>query len=216
MDLTSLQLERTWQYVAYILISLAGLIFIVILLPSSGMYFRRFLGELNPLFVFVLASLVGAAALWLLQARHNFVLFMGKGTIPGLKLSAALATLLAIAIVAADFFIRYPEDTNVPVPQALLFYPSIGFVVEIIFHLLPLALLLIILNPFASWIGKERIVWLGFIVVAVLEPTFQVFFIALPLQLLLAFAALMLSFAGGLFVFFTFLDAEYSALTLGG
>ena len=49
-----------------------------------------------------------------------------------------------------------------------------------------------------------------------LMPTFQVFFIALPFQLLLAFATLMLSFAGGLLVFFTFLDAEYGVLTLGG
>lgn len=49
-----------------------------------------------------------------------------------------------------------------------------------------------------------------------LMPTFQVFFIALPLQLLLAFATLMLSFTGGLLVFFTFLDAEYAALTIGG
>ncbi len=49
-----------------------------------------------------------------------------------------------------------------------------------------------------------------------LMPTFQVFFIALPFQLLLAFATLMLSFASGLLVFFTFLDAEYGVLTLGG
>lgn len=49
-----------------------------------------------------------------------------------------------------------------------------------------------------------------------LMPTFQVFFIALPLQLLLAFATLMLSFAGGLLVFFTFLDAEFGGLTIGG
>ena len=49
-----------------------------------------------------------------------------------------------------------------------------------------------------------------------LMPTFQVFFIALPLQLLLAFATLMLSFAAGLWIFFGFLEAEYSILTLGG
>ena len=49
-----------------------------------------------------------------------------------------------------------------------------------------------------------------------LMPSFQVFFIALPLQLLLSFATLMLSFAAGLLVFFTFLEAEYSSLTLGG
>ena len=48
-----------------------------------------------------------------------------------------------------------------------------------------------------------------------LMPSFQVFFIALPLQLLLAFATLMLSFAGALLVFFAFLDAEFSLLTLG-
>lgn len=49
-----------------------------------------------------------------------------------------------------------------------------------------------------------------------LMPSFQVFFIALPLQLLLSFATLMLSFAAGLLVFFSFLEAEYGLLTLGG
>ncbi|MHA1939988.1 MAG: hypothetical protein ACW97O_17430 [Candidatus Thorarchaeota archaeon] len=176
IDLTNLHLERTWQYAAYILISLVGLIFIVILLPSSGIYFRRFFGELNALIVTVLASIVGAFALWLLQEKSNFVLFMGKGTIRGVKLSAVLASVLAMAIVVADFFIRYPEDTNVPIPQALLFYPAVGFIAEIVFHVLPLALLLIFLNPLGGWIGKERVIWLGILVVAVLEPTFQVLF----------------------------------------
>ena len=49
-----------------------------------------------------------------------------------------------------------------------------------------------------------------------LMPSFQVFFIALPLQLLLSFATLMLSFAAGLLIFFSFIEAEYSTLTLGG
>lgn len=49
-----------------------------------------------------------------------------------------------------------------------------------------------------------------------LMPSFQVFFIALPLQLLLSFATLMLSFAAALLIFFAFLEAEYTTLTLGG
>jgi len=49
-----------------------------------------------------------------------------------------------------------------------------------------------------------------------LMPSFQVFFIALPLQLLLSFATLMLSFAASLLIFFSFLESEYSTLTLGG
>jgi hypothetical protein len=169
-------LNRTLQYVAYSVLSLLGLIFTLGLLPSSIAYFRRFLGELNPIAMVVISAIVGAVALWFLHARYDFVIFMGKGTIPGLKLSAVLATVLAIAIVAADFFIRYPDDANVPLPHALLFYPSIGFVAEIIFHVLPLALLLIILYPLSGWIGRDRFIWLGIFLVAVLEPTFQVTF----------------------------------------
>ena len=48
-----------------------------------------------------------------------------------------------------------------------------------------------------------------------LMPSFQVFFIALPLQLLLAFATLMLSFAGALLAFFTFLDLQFSLMIWG-
>jgi hypothetical protein len=173
---TDPQLNQTAQYVAYCGISFLALLFTLILLPSSIAYFRRFLGELNPIVVIIIAAIVGAVALRLLHARYNFVIFMGKGTIPGLKLSVVLASVLAIAIVAADFFIRYPEDTNVPFPHSLLFYPSIGFVAEIIFHVLPLALLLIILNPLGGWIGRDRYIWLGIFLVAVLEPTFQVAF----------------------------------------
>ncbi|UCF62378.1 MAG: hypothetical protein JSV37_06680 [Anaerolineaceae bacterium] len=176
MEYAELNLDRTLQYAAYLLLSLIALIFIVILLPSSDAYFRRFFGEMNPIIVTILASIIGAIALWQLQARYNFVLFMGKGTIRGVLMSAAFATMLAIAIVIADFIIRYPEDMNVPVPQALLFYPAVGFVAEIIFHALPLMLLFIILNPLGRWLGSEQVVWLGILLVAVLEPSFQVLF----------------------------------------
>jgi flagellar biosynthetic protein FliR len=49
-----------------------------------------------------------------------------------------------------------------------------------------------------------------------LMPTFQVFFIALPLQILAAFATLMVSFAAGLLVFFAFLEDGLARLGLGG
>ena len=101
-------------------------------------------------------------------------MFQGRETLRGIALSAILATALGVAIVIADIFIRYPQDTNVPVPQALLFYPAVGFVAEIIFHLVPLAIALLVLKPLAGRLGKERVVWLGMLLVAVSEPTFQV------------------------------------------
>jgi hypothetical protein len=169
-------LDRRWQYAAYFALSLVALIFIVILLPSSGAYFRRFFGETNAILVIVVASVAGAAALWVLQPSHEFVILKGRTTLRGVALSAVLATVLGVAIVVADFIIRYPQDMNVPVPQALLFYPAVGFVAEIIFHVLPLVLLLLALNPLVGRLGRNRVVWLGILLVAVLEPTFQVLF----------------------------------------
>jgi hypothetical protein len=126
--------------------------------------------------VSVLASAVGAAALWVLQSSYGFAILKGRTTLRGVALSAVLATVLAVAIVVADLFMRYPQDTNVPAPQSLLFYPAVGFVAEILFHVLPLALLLLALKPLVPRLGMERVVWLGILLVAVLEPTFQVLF----------------------------------------
>jgi hypothetical protein len=173
---TEFQLGRTWQYVVYFSLSLLSLVFVLILMPSSGPYFRRFFGALNPIIVVVAASVIGAAVLWLLQARYQFVIVGSRVTLGGIALAAALATALAVAIVVADLIIHYPEDTNVPLPQALLFYPAVGFVAEIIFYVLPLGLLLLALNPLAGSLGNERVVWLGILLVAVIEPTFQVTF----------------------------------------
>jgi flagellar biosynthetic protein FliR len=49
-----------------------------------------------------------------------------------------------------------------------------------------------------------------------LMPTFQVFFIALPLQILAAFATVMLSLAASLLAFFTFYEEGLASLGLGG
>lgn len=174
------QLSRTIQFITYSGLSVLALLFTLILLPSSISYYQRFFGKLSPIVVIVTASIVGAVALWLLNTKFGFVVFMGKGTIPGVKLSAVLATVLGIAIIIADLFIRYPEEMNVPFPKALLFYPSVGFVAEIIFHVLPLTLLLLILKPLSGWIGGEKLIWVGIILVAVSEPIFQVTFEGKP------------------------------------
>lgn len=175
-ELVDVQFDLRWQYLAYFAISLMALIFTLILLPSSEAYFRRFLGETNAILVMIVATVVGAVALWILQSNFRFVILKGQATLQGIALSALLATTLAVAIVAADINIRYPEDTNVPVPQALLFYPAIGFVAEIIFHVLPLTLLLLIMTLIFGQSSKERIVWFAILLVAVFEPTFQVLF----------------------------------------
>lgn len=171
------QLNRTRQYAVYFALALLTLVFSFVLQYLRGAYFNKYLGDANPYLVIIVLSGVGAVALWWLQTGYGFEVFKGRATLRGIAISAIFATALGIAIVFADFFIRYPQDTNVPVPQALLFYPAVGFVAEILFHLVPLEVLLLVMKPLVGCLGKERIVWLGMLLVAASEPTYQVIFV---------------------------------------
>ncbi|MEJ2290391.1 MAG: hypothetical protein P8Y05_01595 [Deinococcales bacterium] len=150
-----------------------AVVFTIVVAPSSGPYFGRFYGQTQPLAVMLAAAAGGAAALWVLS-RFGFVIIEGRATISGIALSAVFATVLAVAIVMADVLFRYPEDINLALPQALLFYPAIGLTAEVVFHLLPLAFLIPALGVTLRRFGRERVIWFAVALVAVLEPTFQV------------------------------------------
>lgn len=165
------------EYAAYFLIALLAITFTATLFFFPGEYFRDFFGEKNPILVIGVTAIIGAITLWLLQSRFGFVIFRGKETLRGIAFSAAIATGFAALIVIADFIIRYPQDINVPVPQALLFYPAIAFVVEVLFHLLPLALLLLTFSVVNQLLGRERLVWAAILCVAAIEPTYQLLFV---------------------------------------
>jgi flagellar biosynthetic protein FliR len=68
----------------------------------------------------------------------------------------------------------------------------------------------------APLMALSVLMYLGMGVLNRLMPTLQVFFIALPLQILLAFATIMLGLSAGLLVFFTFFEGAVGALALGG
>ena len=53
---------------------------------------------------------------------------------------------------------------------------AVGFVAEVVFHVLPLTLVLLALSPLRRWIVRDRLVWTSVVLVAVAEPTFQVLF----------------------------------------
>lgn len=175
--MTSDTVHRRAGYAAFVVFSLAALGLTAILLQTSSGYFQPYFGRTNPLLVIVLAGGGGAISLRFLGSRAGFEIFRGRATLRGIAVSARIATLFAIAIIVADFFIRYPADINVPVPEALLFYPAVGFVAEIAFHVLPLALLLLAFAPLGKRTGADRLVWLCILITAGFEPTFQV---ALP------------------------------------
>lgn len=172
---------------AYLALSTAALGLTVVIGPSSPASFARFFGGVEPAIVVIAASLAGGVALGWLRSRFGFRVLRGQGTIRGMAVSAALATALAVPIVIADIVLRYAEDMNVAVPQALAFYPAVGYVAELVFHVVPLAVTLLVLSPIRDRMGRDRLVWLAIGLVAALEPTFQMLFARDPLSPLAAY-----------------------------
>lgn len=80
----------------------------------------------------------------------------------------ALGPTLAMPPIAIDIFAPFPSDMNVQLPAAFLFYPAIALVADVLFHLLPLALL-ISLSP-----RNTPVLWI-FLPVAFFEPLWQAF-----------------------------------------
>ena len=148
----------------------AGCTGILVLSPGGALLFEPYFGRLPPVVAIAVTALVGCASLTLLRVRSRFEIYSSR-SVRGVGVAAALATLFAMWQVCADLFVtRFPRDINVPPPQSLLFYPAIGYVVEIVFHALPLALLLALLGRVATKAHPAIVIWPCFIVVSSLEP----------------------------------------------
>jgi hypothetical protein len=120
-------------------------------------------------------SFLGFFLLAFLLTRGWFEIF-DVSNIKGWIVAGVLAGLFAMVMIFIDSRVILPADVNRPYPDALLFYPTIGFVVEIIFHVLPLTLLLVLATSLFRNLSFESVIWPCIIVVALLEPLFQTWF----------------------------------------
>ncbi len=166
-----------WPHLAYVGLAagVAGATWLV--QSGSPLHFRRFLGAADPIAAMVLVGLLGLVLLSALHARGWFAIFEVEN-LRSLGFIGWLATALASAAVLLDLAIAFPADMNVPLPAALLFYPAIGFLVEVMFHLLPLTLLLFLLTKFSPALGTDRSIGISILLVSLLEPAYQAFAMA--------------------------------------
>lgn len=141
-------------------------------LPSA---FRPYFGNLDPILATTLAIAVAAACLVYLRSRGGLEFSAPTESVEGRRVAGTIATLLAFVTIVADLAGAFAADINVRLPEAVLFYPVMAFVVEAFFHLAPLTLLLLAL---VSGLGKEaggRVMVGCIVAVVVLEPAYQVF-----------------------------------------
>lgn len=134
--------------------------------------FQRFFGDFPPELVFVLAAVSGWWAWrWVLEP-HGFGL-RTESFSDVLKIAFPALGCVTVTVLL-DVWMPFPKDINVPFPLGLLFYPAIGLLVEVVFHLLPLALLL---AGMRSPIRPSHLYPI-LLLVATLEPFYQILFSA--------------------------------------
>lgn len=160
------------QYLAYIGLSIGALGLTGMLFYSDRLLFRRFIGGINPLITFLSVSILGAILLTFLLQRERLAIYKGEN-LAGLLRYSGLAALFVIASILVDLKVGFRADLNVSFPKSLAFYPAIGFLVEILFHVLPLTILLAALTTIFKNTSYSHIVWICILIVALLEPTYQ-------------------------------------------
>ena len=148
---------------------------VILLFYSNSSFFQRFIGEIHPLIAIGLSVVLGFLTLSFLLSKKWFTIHK-KYPLKKVFPYVGLTLLFAVVAVLIDINIVYPADMNVPFPESLLFYPIIAFLVEIIFHVVPMTLLLVTPTFIFRRFVYYRIVLPYILIVALVEPTYQVVF----------------------------------------
>lgn len=168
-------MEERIQYKVFIGLSIIAISLTAILYIANDLLFHRFIGNINPLVAVVFIMGLGFLLLVFLISKGGFAIYK-KGKPKSLLYFSGLALLFLPASILVDVKVGFPADINILLPESLLFYPVIGFFVEIIFHVLPLSLLLYFLSSTLKIMNHEKIIWVCVVVVSQLEPFYQTTF----------------------------------------
>ena len=115
----------------FLLISLGAVALTAWQVQVDRSVFERFLGALDAIGVMIGVAVVGVVAIAYLQGISDFAVLGPGGWRQAVAVLCVGVPLLAAAAIGADLVFRFPEDTNVAMPDALRFYPAIAVLVEV-------------------------------------------------------------------------------------
>ena len=167
--------STNFQLLIYGLISIIALILSGINVLSGEDSFQKYFGTYPPMLVMaIVSSLGGGIIFWLWKRFSCYVL---KPKPPLLQWNLIICVLISSMIaILLDINVGFNEDINVLFPFSLLFYPAIGFLVEVLFHILPISVILFLTSSIFNTPHFKDMWWPYIIIVSLLEPTFQIFF----------------------------------------
>jgi len=167
-------LERK-EFILWGILSLWIFIFAASLYFSDPFTFQTYLGNLNPLLVIGTLYSISIFALAYFHSQ-GWIIFNKEKFFSGLRYSIPLTIGIAFIIILVDLMFPLPQDLNKPFPESLFFYPVMGYVVEVLFHLVPLSLLLLLFSLIFQEISKEKRIWVSIFIVSMFEPILQLSF----------------------------------------
>jgi len=158
--------------IAVVALSVLALAIAMLLAGRPDMPFEIYFGPLPPVVATLIVVAAAAVAQWVLQTGGVFLVVRREALRRGLALAGIAGALFAVPTIVADMAFRFPEDINAPLPGALLFYPLMGYVAETVFHLLPLAALVLLVRIVLRYLSHGAVsAIVG--VVALVEPAVQ-------------------------------------------
>lgn len=167
--------KERFQFLIYLYLSLSVLSITLILTYIDYDTFSRFLGDINPVLAILITIITGFSIFKFLLSKTQFVIYK-KHNLKTYLIITSIAVIFGIEVIAADIWlVDYSADINILFPKSLLFYPSIGYIVEVFFHLLPISLIIIFLTSFKKF-NINIIVWISIIIVSIIEPLYQIWF----------------------------------------
>lgn len=136
--------------------------------------FRPYVGDINPGLAIAAVGLLGIGCIHVLHRAG----WAGRLRWPQNRMAIAgfLGAALALSFLTSlmDIALGFPRDINVPWPQAVLFYPAIGLVAEIMLALVPLTLCVVILRLIPRFGASPLGIGICIALAALVEPLFQV------------------------------------------
>lgn len=133
-------------------------------------FYSKILGDQNSIIIFITSGIAAYLSIIYIN-RYDLHFISNAFSKRKLLFYFSISILLGFMPVLIDTWHSFPKDINVLFPESVLFYPTIGVLAEILFHLLPATLLLVI---FRSKIRNHP--WIIIVSVAAVEPVFQVIF----------------------------------------
>lgn len=163
------------QYRVFFYLSLIVFVFTIAVYIFNPTVFLRFTGDINPLIILLFSIFSGYFLFIFLNSKASLAIYKKHRPISYLIITG-ISLLFGIEIIVADIWIvDYPKGINVLFPDSLLFYPAIGYMVEILFHLLPLSTIIFLLTSFSK-LRMNKIIWISIVIVSLIEPAYQIQF----------------------------------------